>query len=282
MKDRTLIEKPPRRARRSLWLPALCAAALLAGAGCGGELDPECSGTGHIGLQLVWTIPDQPPSGLRMVLCGIIDTIRITVKRKGEQVAQTECTYDCEDEPSSAPPDPPCSCSLAEIRGCPEYEVVVEGLAGGVVLYRGTESDLTVKKDQTTPITVEMLPVYDEDIYPPAEIDDLEATFEPYESEYAIVLRWTAVGDACNLGKAAKYRILWSMDGPITEENLGGAHEVPGPAPDAAFAPQISPLKTPGAGATDWCRIKVKDDLEDDAGNESGLSNEDWVEIPIE
>ena len=253
---------------------------MLAGAGCGGELDPECSGTGHIGLQLVWTIPEQPPSGLRMILGAIIDTIRITVNRKGEQVAQTECPYDCEDVPSYYPPDPPCNCSLAEIRGCPGYEVVVQGLKDDVVLYEGTATNITVKKNQTAPVPVEMQPVYDEDIYPPAEIDDLEATFELYESEYAIVLRWTATGDDCNLGRAAKYLIFWSTDGPITEENLDQANDVGGPPPDDAFEPQISPIKNPVAGATYWIRIKVKDDIRENTGNESGLSNEDDVTIP--
>ncbi len=297
------VGKIPRRIRRDHWLPALCVAALLAGAGCGEEPDSECNGKGHIGLQLVWAIPEQPPSALRMVLRGIIDQIRITVNRKGNPEAQTECPYVCDEAPLCEPENPEdeydcscsvlpddsyvetCSCGLAEIKACPGYEVVVEGLDQGEVLYQGKVSDFEVEKNQTKKVQVVMLPVYGVDRIRPATVKDLRGEFN--SDLQRIDIEWTATGDDCNLGTADSYIVYWRKNANITDETLDDAHTVPAPPPLAAGEKDSSYIGENTSGATYYIRLKVVDDGLPAVDplhpvfNSSGLSNEAEVEVEV-
>lgn len=241
------------------WPPALALIAWMIAAAC----QPAGSGAGRMTLELRW--PGNA-GGLHTVLRSngtgllgcFVDTIRVTVRRNGKEVATEACPYD------------EFGCVLDGIPAGSGYEVRAEALAGTDAAFAGSAGGLRVENDRTTTVAVDMEPI-PPDVYAPATITDLQASFI---GSRTVELQWTAVGDDCLLGKVSQYKI-WFSDDHITEQNLAQANEVLGPQGASVVRwPEVETLELERlpAGTTVYFVVKAFDD-EDDV-NQSAISNE--------
>ncbi len=227
--------------------------ALLATLAMTGSCYPEQIDTGSATAILNW-IPSPPAPGLRGELSGLVDSVTITVRRNSEILSSASCDY--EDY----------VCTVTDIPAGSGRSLTAEAYAADVLLYRGTALNVKIVKDQTVTVPVTMTPAYDQDIYPPAAIDDLAATADGND----VSLTWTAVGDDWKAGQADSYEVRWSTSN-ITDANFDVANHVDANHPSLAGRPEQMPVKDLPTGATYYFAIKVSDDA--DPANVSPLSN---------
>ncbi|MBD3401586.1 hypothetical protein GF420_01720, partial [candidate division GN15 bacterium] len=107
----------------------------------------------------------------------------------------------------------------------------------------------------------------DEDVIPPAQIDDLGAL--PGDDRGAVELGWTAPGDDESVGQAYSYEIRYSIN-PINASNWSQATLAPStPNPAPAGTPEQYVLEGLDPGVQYYVAIVAQDD----AGNSSPVSS---------
>lgn len=224
-------------------------AVLAALVGCGG------AETGGFAVRLEIQA-EAPAGGVRGVLSGLAEGVRLTVARGSTTVKKVDCDYEA------------LSCSVDGIDAGTGYQLVAEILSGGEVFYRGSAERLEVTADQLTPVQVVLRPAYTNDIYPPAPVADLSASV----SGGAITLVWTATGDDARAGRASEYRIFWADD----PGNIEQGHPVDGPVPKVAGESEELTLQGLPGGQTYYFGLRVVDK----AQNASPLSNVASATLP--
>ncbi len=213
--------------------------------------EPE---TGAAAVQLRFSPPPAQRAGTRGVLSGVVDTVRVTVTHGGKQLVSR--TFDYEGLTGT----------VERIPAGEGRVFLAQALFGDEVVYEGTRTDVTITKNQTATVAIDMEPAYTVDTYAPAAVDDLSGQ----ASGADVNLSWTATGDDGRVNQAASYDLRWS-ESTIQASNFGSANPVTGVPPPAApgSAEQFTVTGlTPGG--TYHFAIKVADD----DGNTSAVSNE--------
>jgi hypothetical protein len=235
-----------------LWL------ALALAGGCG----PGATGGGDLQVRLRWIAPD--PGGARGVLSGIVDQVRLEARRADRVEREATCDYE------------QYGCALLDVPAGGGLEVRAEGLADGLVAFRGSAADVQVRADELASVEVVMQPAYPVDVYAPAAVDDLAGAW--LGAGEGLELTWTATGDDGRLGRASRYDLRWSSEPIDGEAAFEAAPQVDGPTtPRAAGGAERSLLRGLPSGPV-YVRLKVLDDAT--PPNASGLSNEVRVDVP--
>ena len=211
------------------------------------------SETGAAALQISFTT-QAPTQGLRGVLSGLVDTIRVTVSDESGSLAQAAFDYEG---------------MAGTVEGIPVGEgrdFLVEALIGTEVVYRGSVMDITIVSHLTVEVTVTLSPAYVQDVYPPSAVVDLAAQ----ASGANVDLTWTATGDDAMVGQAGSYDLRWSAS-TIQGSNFDSATVVAGtPSPAASGSAETFSVSGLAGGQTYHFAIRVFDD----DGNPSAVSNE--------
>jgi hypothetical protein len=212
--------------------------------------------TGAAAVHLRFSPPPFPGAGTRGVLSGVVDSVRVTVSHGGEQLVAE--TFDYEGRTGT----------VSDIPVGDGRVFLVQALAGQDVVYHGTKSNITIAKNQTVTIAIDMEPAYtpDNDVYAPAAVEDLSGQ----ASGADVNLGWTATGDDGRVGQAASYDLRWS-ESTISAANFDSATPVTGvPSPGASGSTEQFTVTGLSPGGTYHFVLKV----DDDRGNRSAVSNE--------
>ncbi|MCE5270904.1 T9SS type A sorting domain-containing protein [bacterium] len=152
---------------------------------------------------------------------------------------------------------------LVYLDGMEIYNAVIPDLPWGGKLGFGSQNDKIMVDD----VKVEKIQV-ETDVVPPAAVTDLAAVASTSDYHLA-TLRWTAVGDDGNTGKAQAYDVRYST-APITAGNFSQARKVSS-APSPLEAGQSMSLELSGlkGGVTYYAAVIASDETP----NNSALSN---------
>lgn len=210
--------------------------------------------TGAAAVQLRFSPPAFQGAGTRGVLSGVVDTVSVTVSHGGKQLVSE--TFEYEDN----------SGTVQHIPAGEGRVFLAQALSGSEVVYQGTRSGVTIAKNQTATVPIDMEPAYTVDTYAPAAVEDLSGQ----ASGADVNLGWTATGDDGRVGRAAAYDLRWS-ESTIQASNFDSATPVPGvPSPAASGSAEQFTVTGLTPGGTYHFAIKVADD----DGNISAVSNE--------
>jgi hypothetical protein len=222
--------------------------AVFSASGCHPE--PE---TGAAALQISFTTHSST-QGLRGVLSGLVDIIRVTVSDESGPLVQAAFDYE----------------GLAgTVEGIPVgdgRDFLVEALSGSEVVYRSAVMGITIVSNLTVEVSVTLSPAYVQDVYPPSAVVDLAAQ----ASGANVELTWTATGDDAMVGQARSYDLRWSAS-TIQASNFDAATVVEGtPSPALSGSAETFAVSGLAGGQTYHFAIRVVDD----DGNPSAVSNE--------
>lgn len=232
---------------RSLYV--LCLSLLVAGC------QVEGPDTGAAAVELRFSPPPFHPNGTRGVLSGVVDTVRVTVSHNGKQLVLQEFDYEG------------LTGTIQNIKAGEGRLFLAQALSSDdTVVYEGTRSNVTIAKNQTATVTIDMEPAYPVDIYAPAAVGDLSGQ----ASGADVNLSWTASGDDGLVDRAASYDLRWSVS-TIQASNFDSATPVAGtPTPGESGSAEQFTVTGLAPGGTYHFAIKVADD----DGNTSAISNE--------
>lgn len=225
--------------------------------GCG----IEGPGTGDAIVSIQIQDPAPPAPGTRGVLSGVVDGVRVVVSYGGEELVSQ--TFQYED-------------GQGTVTGIPAgggRVFLVQALAGATVVYQGQQTGVTVHKNETVTVQVELVPAYTEDVFPPAPAQDFTARAGDGDA----LLTWTATGNDAMVGQAASYDLRWS-DTNIQAGNFSAATPItdaPTPSASGTAESHTVPGSTfPGDG-TYYFALRIVDG----AGNASQVASSDGVII---
>jgi|GEM_PF-2493939 len=227
----------------------LCLSLLIAGC------QVEGPDTGSAAVELRFSPPTFHNNSTRGVLTGVVDTVKVTVSHNGKQLTSQDFDYEG------------LSGTVQHIKAGEGRLFLAQALdSQDVVVYEGTHSNVTIAKDQTATVTIDMEPVYSIDTYAPAAVGDLSGQ----ASGADVNLSWTASGDDGLVGRAASYDLRWS-ESTIQASNFDSATPVTGtPTPAESGSAEQFAVTGLVPGGTYHFAIKVADD----DGNTSAISNE--------
>jgi hypothetical protein len=211
--------------------------------------------TGAAAVRLRFSPPPAQGAGTRGVLSGVVDTVRVTVSHGGKQLVEQSFDYEHN------------TGTIQHIPAGGDRVFLAQALSSnGEVVYEGTRTGVTIAKNQTATVSIDMEPAYTVDTFAPAAVDDLSGQ----ASGADVILSWTATGDDGRVNQAASYDLRRS-ESTIQASNFDSATPVTGlPSP----APPDSSEQFTVTGLTPGIEYHFAIKVIDDDGNTSAVSNE--------
>ncbi len=220
--------------------------------------------TGSAALRITFADPPADHDGLRHLMSGIVDRIRVRVDSNGVQLVDN-VVFDYEDEQGNHEPG-----IVEDIPTGEDRRFVVEALApDDTVVFDDQVEGVTIVANRTVDVPIELDQAFDDpdDVYPPAPVYEFGAVADVVD----VVLTWRATGDDWMIDPATSYDIRWS-ESTIQTDTFESATVITEGVPTPGNPTDLETFRVTGLAPSRTYHFAMK--VIDNNDNKSDLSDD--------